>query len=84
MRFKELIQGLDEKPGVYLCLKQDKYLYGKAKNLETSFTVFASTPTKEHNMLSYVVDVQVMITQSMQRWPESDLLKNISHRITFY
>ena len=82
MRFKELIQGLDEKPGVYFMLgKQDKYLYiGKAKNLKKRLSqYFASTPMhrRTQRMLSYVVDVQVMITQSESAalLLESELIK---------
>ncbi len=69
MRFKELIDGLDEKPGIYYMMDKDaNYLYiGKAKNLKNRLTQYFARPVahaRTRKMLSHVVDVQVMITQS--------------------
>ncbi|MDC3180920.1 excinuclease ABC subunit UvrC [Gammaproteobacteria bacterium] len=69
MRFKELIDGLDEKPGIYFMLGQSSnYLYiGKAKNLKKRLVQYFARPVKHRRtqkMLSHVADLQVMLTHS--------------------
>ncbi|UTC24971.1 excinuclease ABC subunit UvrC [Candidatus Comchoanobacter bicostacola] len=78
MRFSKLIQGLDEKPGVYFMLdKQGRFIYiGKAKNLKNRLRQYFSMQAKQpkvYAMLNQVADVKVLITATES---EALLLEN--------
>lgn len=68
MRFNELIQALEDKPGIYMMLSKKKPIYiGKAKSLKNRLKQYFQNKANSHRiqvMVSLVDDLEVIVTES--------------------